>query len=428
MKHITKLFLLNLQIFFMVFLAKPLYAEDSFISALEKGKFLFSARYRFEHVDDAAAVEDADASTLRTTIGWQTGTFRNISARLLLQDVRSVGVDDFNDGTGRANPRTRFAVVADPSETDFLEAYVKYENLADTSFKLGRQIITYRKAPFHRFVGTVLWRQNWQNHDGFTLENKSIKDTTVRYAYVWNVNRIFTDEAVISARANFESDSHLINVQYGGIKHSTLEVYAYLLDFDNAAANSIATYGLRFNGTYPASETLKVLYAVEYAMQDDYANNPANLGEDYFLGELGVNFKLGKQIENLTLKADYELLSGNGTGSFRTPLATGHAYQGWADRFLTTPRDGIQDLYFTAIARVFGFNIVASYHDISSDHDDYDYGTEIDLQIIRPLNKRFTLGIKYSDYDADANAVNVARNGNIAADVSKFWTWLQFSY
>jgi len=401
--------------------------ESDLITAISKGKVDLGLRLRYEHVNDDAAAESADALTNRTVLGYTTGSFQGISARLLVQDVRGI-INDYNDATGRNPGKVRYAVVADPEETDFLEAYAAFAGPAATTFKLGRQIITYRDAPLHRFIGTVLWRQNWQNHDAFTLENKSLPDTTIHYAYIWNVNRIFTDEAVISSRANFDSDSHLINIQYGGFKYGTLEAYSYLLDFNNAATTSSSTYGVRFNGAYPASEGIKILYALEYAKQEDYAGNPGDINENYFLGEIGGNIKINTLNDPMTLKFDYELLSGNGTASFNTPLATLHAFQGWADRFLTTPADGIEDIYVTVSAKLLGIGFLAVYHDLSSDHDNYKYGTEIDIQAVKTLNKNFTLGLKYSDYNGDGNALNTARNGAIARDVSKFWAWLEFKY
>jgi len=141
-----------------------------------------------------------------------------------------------------------------------------------------------------------------------------------------------------------------------------------------------------------------------------------------------VNFKLNETISSVTLKFDYELFTGNGSNSFITPLATAHAYQGWADRFLVTPADGIEDWYFTAGIAALGFNLAVIYHDLSSDNLSYDYGTEIDLQATRALNKHLTVGLKYANYDGDTNASNVARNGALAKDVSKFWAWIQFAY
>ena len=401
---------------------------NGIVDAISAGKLDLNMRLRFENVDDDAAIADANALTLRTALGYTTGTYNDFLARVLVQDVREVGINDYNDGTGRSAGRARYAVIVDPEETDLLEAYLAYSGLENSTIKLGRQLITYRPGPLHRFIGTVAWRQNWQNFDAVSFVNKSIKDVTFSYAYTWNVNRIFTDEAVISSRANFDSNSHFINFQYTGFSLGKLEAYGYLLDFDNAAASSTATYGARFSGEHPLSETTKLIFAGEYARQDDYANNPANYDEDYLAGEIGINFKVGNGIESVTLKFDYELLGGNGVNSFITPLATAHAYQGWDDRFLATPADGIEDIYFTGNIVVHGFNLSAIYHDLSADNGGYDYGTEIDLQATKALNKHFTAGLKYADYDADANVTNVIRNGAIALDVTKFWAWLQFTY
>ena len=402
--------------------------QGGIIDAISAGKVDLNMRLRYENVADDAAIAEGNALTLRTALGYTTGKYNDLSARVLVQDVREVGINDYNDGTGRSARRARYAVIVDPKETDFAEAYLAYSGFNKTVIKLGRQFITYRPAPLHRFIGTVAWRQNWQNHDAITLVNKSIKDVTFSYAYSWNVNRIFTDEARIGSRANFKSNSHFINFQYTGFTLGKLEAYSYLLDFANAAAASTATYGVRFSGAYKLSETSGLIFAGEYAGQNDYANNPANYNADYFEGEIGINFKLSNGIDSVTLKFDYEQLGGNGVNSFTTPLATAHAFQGWADRFLATPADGIEDWYFTGNVKVHGFNLSAVYHNLSSDHGGYNYGTEIDLQGTRALNKHLTAGLKYADYNADTNATNVARNGAIARDVRKFWAWLQFKY
>src|SRR3990172_6815635 len=400
-------------------------SASDLIKALNETKFDLNLRYRYETVDDDGFAKDANASTLRTTAGFTTGKFHDFFTRLQVQDVREVGLDDFDDGTGRNPLRIQYPLVADPEETDLLEAYLGFTGLANTTMKVGRQIITYREAPNHRFIGTVLWRQNWQNHDAFTLVNTSLANTTFSYAYSWNVNRIFTDEAVNRVRANFDSDSHFLNLEYKGLPYGVMEGYVYLLDFSNSPATSSSTFGVRFSGNTPMSgaPNAKILYALEYARQDDYANNPLNLDEYYFLGEIGAAFVPGHGVDSLTIKFDYELLAGDGSASFNTPLATLHAYQGWADRFLTTPVNGLQDIYITGSAVLMGINLSLSYHDFSSDNLDYAYGTEFDVQATKALNKNFTVGLKYADYDAHSTARN---GGATALDVSKFWAWVQF--
>ena len=406
-------------------------ANDPFWEALTSGKVDFSARYRYENVDNDLAPKEAHASTLRTALGYKTGIFYNFDARILLQDVRTVGANDYNDATGRPSAKTQYAVVADPTDTDYIEGYLGFSGVKDTYAKLGRQLITYRKAPFHRFIGNILWRQNWQNFDAMTLQNTSMPDTTISYAYVWNVNRIFTEKAVASAAANFDSDSHFINVKYNGLGFTRLEAYTYLLDFNNAPQFSTDTFGLRADGAISLSQSLKALYAGEYAYQTDAGDNLSGFSGNYILGELGASItKPLNFIDAVTVKASYELLEGDGdvnTGinSFNTILGTNHAYQGWADRFVVTPDDGIQDYYLTGIIKTFGASFVAVYHDLNSDNLDYNYGEELDLMVTKKFLKHYLVGVKYSDYSADRNANN---SGATAADVSKFWAWISISF
>ena len=407
--------------------------EDNFITALTGGKVHFSARYRFENVDDDArlggsSLKDADASTIRTSLGYETGLFYGFGARLDLENVTEVGSDDFNDGS---NGKTQFATIIDPSGTEVDQAYLSFAGIPDTILKGGRQYITYRKAPFHRYIGTILWRQNWQTFDAFSVENKLLPDTTISYAYVWNVNRIFGEDAT-SPLDNFDSDSHFINIKYNKIPYANLEGYAYLLDFDNAAGFSTDTFGVRLTGAYPLTEKVKAIYTAEYADQSHAGNNTADIDASYFLGELGGSVKLNNIVELLTLKFSYELLEGEGGADrFVTILGTNHAYQGWADRFLITPGDGIEDYYVTAVAKIWGAKFIASYHDINSDNLHYDFGNELDLLLTKTFEKYYTFGIKYSIYDADQNTTNIVQNGagsGVANDVNKFWVWAQIKF
>lgn len=433
----AKSFKLATYVFMGSMFSHPVAAEDAFWGALSGGKLDFSARYRFEHVDDdllsgtGAPLKDAKASTIRTTLGYSTAEFYNFSGRLALQDVRTVGSDDFNDATGNPGAKTAYAVVADPSDTDVLEGFLSFSGIPDTVAKIGRQQITYRDAPFHRYIGNILWRQNWQTFDAFSIQNTALPDTTVSYAYTWNINRIFSDEAV-EPKNNFDSDSHFVNIKYNKFPYAKLEAYAYLLDFENAAAFSTNTFGGRISGAYPVTDKFKVIYTAEYADQSDAADNPANIDASYYLGEVGVNFPMNGPLESVTLKFSYELLEGEGGANrFVTILGTNHAYQGWADRFLITPGDGIEDYYVTLIAKIMGAKFIVSYHDINSDNLSYDYGEELDLLLTKTFKQHYTVGVKYSAFSADRNATNIANNGAnnaVTRDVNKFWVWTEIKF
>ncbi len=296
------------------------------------------------------------------------------------------------------------------------------------NLKAGRQIITYRDAPFHRFLGTVLWRQNWQTHDAVSAELKPVDDLTLRYAYTWNVNRIFGEDAP-EPLSDFDSDSHLVNLRYTGVPHLRLETYAYLLDFDNAARFSSNTFGVRGNGLYPLNDVWSLLYTAEYAHQNAAANNPLSYDEDYLLFEGGFKVKIDSLVKSLTVKFSYELLGGSGapSGAFVTILGTDHVFQGWADRFLVTPDAGIEDHYATVVAALaWEMKLIVSYHDIDSNAGSFAYGDEFDVMLTKKFFKHYLLGAKASFYDADDNPSNVARGPS--ADITKIWLWGQLSF
>ena len=427
-------FIYALSAFVVLVLIPPEIPAASIADALTGGKLHLSLRYRFEHVNDdrtagtGAPLRNADASTLRTFLGYETGVFHDFSATLDLENVIEVGFDDFNDGS---NGKTGYATVVDPSGTELDQAFLNYSGISNTGIRLGRQYITYRKAPFHRYIGTILWRQNWQTLDALTMDNQTLPDTRIRYAYVWNINRIFGRDAP-EPLSNFDSDSHLVNIQYGGLPFGNLEVYGYLLDFDNAPGFSTRTFGARLHGKRKLRENISALYTAEYATQTEHAGNPADIDADYLLGEIGANFRLNRVIDSVTLKFSYERLSGKGSADrFVTILGTNHAFQGWNDRFLVTPGDGVEDFIVTAVMKIKGANLVAAYHDIGSDNMSYDYGREFNLLLSRTFRKHYTLGLKYAAYDADKNTRNLSRNGanaGIANDVDKFWIWAGFKY
>jgi hypothetical protein len=421
----------------LVTAAAPAHPEDALWPALTGGKFDLLVNYRYEHVDDDLRPEPGDASTIRTTFGYTTGQFHGLLLRGLIQDVREVVIDDFDDGTMRPNSKTDHAAIPDPSDTDFIEGYIGFTGVPDTTFKLGRQIVTFRDAPFHRFIGTVLWRQNWMNHDAFTVQNRSLPDTLLDYVYSWNVNRIFTDEAAVGSLANFRGDAHLLNLQYAGIPLGKMEAYAYLLDFDNSPGNSTQTYGARFAGTRTLTGAWRAIYAVEYAHEADYAGNPGRISAHYVLAEGGMGVALKGPVADVSVKFSYELLDGDGgTDRFITPLATGHAFQGWADRFLDTPQDGIEDYYLTATAQVMGAKFTLEYHELDSDNMDYDYGDELDLMLTRTFLEHYTIGLKCALYDADRNDGNLLRNGPTSAsprgtavnDANKYWAYATIKF
>jgi hypothetical protein len=350
---------------------------------------------------------------LCTALGYQTGCFYNLAAYLQFEDVRAICNELYNDeGTNGITDR---AVVVDPQDNEVQQAYLSFIGLPGTELCAGRQDITHRDDPYHRYLGNISWRQNWQSSDALRVTSIPLPKIRLSYAYIYNVNRIFGKGNPLPDRSDYRMDSHAIRLSYSALDWAQLEAFSCLLDFDSADSEllSTATYGGRVQDGVPLGNVdLLMLYAAEFANQREYGENPNDIDLNYYAGELGLT----KLFENsavgaIAAKADYELLEGNGTSAFQTPLGTNHVFRGWADRFLITPADGIQDLYGTVAASVYGANLIVVYHDFSADNDGYDYGTEWDAQLSKTFWEHYTLGLTYATYSANANVANLAQWG-----------------
>ena len=424
----SALSLFSLLLFFVVTEAMG----DSLVESLIHGTPDLFLRYRYERVDDGNPdLKRAQASTLRTAFGYQTGTFYGFSAYGQFEDVHAIGEDRYNDGgTNQVKDR---AIVVDPEGSEINQAFLRLSAIPRTVITYGRQEITQRQAPLHRFVGNVLFRQNFQSFDAFRLINLTLPQTTIDYAYVWNVNRIFGEDNPLPNASDFPMRSHLINAQYGGLGFAKIEGYGYLLDFDAETAQhfSTTTLGLRLQGDYVLTPKTKINYAVEVANQRDYAGNPNRADVNYTAVELGLSHALGNVVESVALKLNVERLGGKGNAeAFQTPLGTNHAFQGFADRFLVTPSDGIRDSSASAGIKAFGAQFSTTYHVFHSDRGRYRYGSEWDVLAERVFAKNFLAGVKYADYRADGNLENVSRNtiSEQAFDLTKLWVYVQCKF
>jgi len=377
-------------------------AADDFTGALTGGKPTADLRLRYESVDQANALKDANAATLRLRLGYETGQFHGFGAFVEAETVTALGGENYNS---TVNGKTAYATVADPKATEINQAYLSYAGLADTTLKHGRQRIILDN---HRFIGNVGWRQNEQTFDAFTLTNASLPQTNITAGYIYNVNRVFSDK---SPQGDFKMNSPIFNVSYKGWSLGEVVGYGYLLDFTDLAASSTQTYGLRLKGSAPLGGA-KALYTAEYAAQRDYRDNPRNYNLKYYLVEGGVDLSTAE------FKLGYEVLGGNGTVAFQTPLATLHAMNGWADQFLVTPGAGLKDVYLSATTTVLGTRLEAIYHDFRADNNSTRYGTEWDLQAVKAIDKTYAVGAKYARYDAKSFSV----------DTDKFWLWAEAKF
>lgn len=377
-------------------------AEDatSVTQMFTDGSASTSFRYRYEMVDQDGIDKDAGASTLKSRITWKSAAYNGFSAGIEVDNVTVIGNESYKTPT---NGMAGYPIVADPKGTDVNQAFVGYST-SSYSGKLGRQRILHAGQ---RFVGGVGWRQNEQTYDALSVSVPSLGAVKVDYSYIWNVNRIFgpVDSAVQAKQ--WGSDSHALLASYSPAKGHSLTGYAYLLDFDNAAANSTSTYGIDYKGKFG-----KTTVAASYAVQSDYADNPASFDTDYLFLELST------PVSGATVALGYELLGGDEGVGFKTPLATLHKFQGWADKFLGTPGTGLEDVYLKVAGKISGIPVAVFYHEFTADEGGADLGSELDIVGTYKINKNLSAQLKYASYSAESHAT----------DTDKVWLTLNMKF
>jgi len=390
-------------------------ANEAFTDDLSKmvtdGKVNFDFRYRFEFVDQDGISKDAEASTLRSRMTFNSAQLNGFSFTTEFDNVSVIGSERYNS---TENGKGEYPVVADPKGTDINQASLKYTGEGfDGTY--GRQRILHSGQ---RFVGGVGWRQNEQTYDGFRANWQPVDALKLDYSYVYNVNRIFGPDDGGNP-ADLHGTNHFVYLDYALAEGHKIAGYAYLLDFDTQHSydipgdddwgkktvyNSSDTYGVEYSGNF---DIVKLRAA--YATQSDAGDNPRSYDADYYMVDIGG------QLGVVNLNAGLEVLgAGDGVG-FATPLATLHKFQGWADKFLGTPGDGIEDVYVGISGKAGPVNLKAVYHDFSAEDSSDSWGTELDLVATWVVTKGFSTQLKYADYDADDHGT----------DTTKVWLSLQ---
>lgn len=359
---------------------------------------ILEALLRYEHVDQSGIANNADALTLRARIGAELKTSGFF---LLAEGEGTLALSGKYNDTLPGNGVEPYPVVADPENIELNRLQIGYMKNG-TGVTLGRQRIVLDNA---RFVGNVGWRQNEQTFDAVRGHAK-IGPVRLDATYAIGQRTVF---GYRSPNEHFDGDLVLLNAQ-ADLKPVKLTAFAYLVDYDTRLAFSSQTYGLLATGSFPLGGKAKLDLQASFATQSDMGGNPVNYRAEYLAFEAGVTFA------NLTLKGGYEELgSDGGVASFQTPLATLHAFNGWADMFLTTPAGGLRDYYLGAAYRfgvkaLPGLNAAITWHKFESDTGGASLGSEWNASLGFRIGK-VSLLAKYADYDAAL----------FGADTQKFW-------
>lgn len=375
------------------------------------GQINIDLRYRYERVEQDE-LKTANGDPLRLRLGYLTPKLAGFQGFAEFEGNTPVFLDDYND---KSNGKDEYAVIADPSEAELNQGWLSYDPIENTVLKAGRQRILLDNQ---RFIGNVGWRQMEQTYDAVNLFSASFGDFSAYGIYIWNVRN--------TASQDVNMQSPLLNLKYTFPGIGALSAYGYWLDYNDpddsgpsAFAFSTQTFGLRFDGSRKVTDNLNLLYTAETARQEDYQDNPEDYAAYYLHLILGVLVPNSESaVTNIGGKLGYEVLGSDNNISLKTPLGTNHAFNGWADQFLTAPAEGVRDFYAAFNCTWLGVKADVIYHDFRADSGGAKYGSEIDLSLTKKFSEHYILQAKYADYNAD----------EFKTDVQKFWLQLNVKF
>ena len=375
---------------------------------------LAEVRLRNEHVEQDGLPREADAVTARIRTGVEIASGR-WSATVQGQGTLAL-VDHYDDGLHGPADRPQ---VSDPQNIGLYVAQLQYRTTGAV-LTAGRQKIALEDE---RFVGNAGIRDNAQTYDAVRAQLSPVAGLRLDISYAWSVRTIWGIDGRGARQQAIGGDNVFANLSYA-TPIGTLSGFAYLVDQDEAAVQgyrlSSRTYGARLSGSRAFSPAVKLDYVASYARQWDHHRNPNDYHADYWLADATLDVRGWK------LNAGYEVLgAGDGTPftSFQTPLGSNFKFQGWTDKFLTTPANGIRDLYFGAgygvkqVGPLTGVAFQAVWHRLDSDRLNQHYGNEVDLLASAKLRKPL-VSLRYAHYDAR----------EFATDTDKYWIQLDWTY
>jgi hypothetical protein len=405
-------------------------AEPTLGEAIAAGHLILEMRARYEFVDQtktAVLTNNANAYTLRTHLGWETGDWHNLRGLVEFSNVGLFGPENYQVNVpGATTPplngadKVKFPLVNDPRTTELNRLQVTWTPTANVSTTLGRQRILIDDQ---RFIGNVGWRQDEQTFDSVRTD-LAWNRFRFFYAYVDHVNRVLGD------MKDWDSDSHLANLTWSPAEQLGLEAFVYALDFSNSRPNTSLTRGAKASGKTWVS-LFQFAYDATWARQSDYHHATAPYSLDYWSADLAGTFDI------YTARVGYEQLDGNGTRGFSTPLATTHSFQGWADAWVMPLGgnksfvDGLKDLNFTLNAKprfklpsLYNTDFLIRYHHFDDQLTGAHLAREWDAQVLAAITPKLGIGLKYANF----KRVDSVPLGTATPPPSrqKFWITLEY--
>lgn len=352
----------------------PLWAES----------LTLGARARLAQLKDSGRDNDnGQAASIALRGSWLANWSPAISSLIQADWVATGWQNQHSDGV-RFNGAPR---IPDVAGADINQMFVRYE-LSTKKITLGRQTLEWDDS---RFLSANGFWQNPQSFDALHVDYSLAETSHLQYAYITQALRIFGRDANTHLNVhdiNYSSQngmrpkdgsgehrmhSHAIQWQWREWNYVDLTGYGYFINNDTAANFSSRTVGARLGYQQKISA-----WNYRLSLSGARQNRPI-FNNDYDLPYWHLQTSLGRGGQEWSL--DYEYLGANGGKALITPLGFTHEYQGWADRFTSTPTKGVEDISLRNTSRWHQLRLDMRYHQFFSVEDRDKYGQELDAEL-----------------------------------------------
>jgi|GEM_PF-1710733 len=368
-------------------------------------------RVRAESLSQDDFPLDSTASTMRLRLGGVTQRVNGFDAGVMFQANEVLGDLRFNDGRGSNSYRP---LINDPADTNVSEGWARWVSRGDGfEVKVGRQAVRHDNQ---RFVGSISHRQLEQTFNAASFR--------IGTGETWQLKADYLGQGITPGGINhpdrasgkIDQGSTLLDFSRR-IGDSELGIYAHNMDFDDQRV-SHQNFGIRLTGRLPWTENFS--YRAELAEQNDLRGQGPEDGLSYH------HFKLGQALDDWNWFVGQERLEGDGELGFQTPLATAHAFNGWADRFGVIPSEGLIDNYVGAGYSRWGWDIQGVLHQFRLDQGSGQYGRELGLRANRQFTDNLSLEVAHARYSGSDNPNH--GSDDLRGDSSRSWLSLTVSY
>ncbi len=374
-------------------------------AAFAQGRALLELRPRLNRIEESDKPELAEGGTVRATVGWQTAPWHGLRLTMELLHTDHFGRKRFNDQVSQI-PTSPYPLLPDPTYTGANRLHADYAGIEGLRLRLGRQLV---RLDNQRFVSDNDFRQIPTLFDGVAARYDGFENVSLFAARFGRVRNSRGETNALKLT--------LFNAAWNPAPGHGVAAYAYFHDQPRTANstgyadNSHRVAGVRAEGGVRAFAGFDAQYLAEFAQQKPHAGGAAAIDARYW--RLGG----GLASDALSVRYDHEVRGSNaGRYGLQTPLTDLYAFNGWALRFTTTPREGLRDRWVTLRWALPRATLFAEHHRFDSDFGNLDFGRETDAGITVPV------------FDGAVLRLQHARYRSTQVRVDKTWLTLTYTY